>query len=303
MATVHHIAGFDVPDQVLSGIREASSRSGIDFEFLVAQAAQESGFRADAKASTSSATGLYQFIEQTWLGVVREHGADYGLQHYAVAIDQRPGGGFTVGDPRLRQEILDLREDPRLNALLAGELAADNAAAIQARTGRAAGPTELYLAHFLGAGQAGRLIEAAEATPHVPAAELFPAAAEANQAIFFRPDGTARTSGEVFGLIDAKMQRKLAVAAEASGLAPTTETPRIDEFAAFSPASPDRSSRASFHLGGGGGPAPSATLFHGPSVPNLGGVSLDVWSVLTASEFGDFSPTADQRRDDDRARS
>ena len=50
----------------------------MDFSYLMAQASRESSFDPTAKASTSSASGLYQFVEQTWLGEFQQHGGDYG---------------------------------------------------------------------------------------------------------------------------------------------------------------------------------------------------------------------------------
>ena len=187
MATSHIIGGYRVSDQVLGAVRDASRRTGADFDYMLAKAAQESGFRADAEAATSSATGLYQFIDRTWLQMVRDHGARHGLGGLARQIGEAPDGGPAVADPALRQRILDLRRDPRLNAVMAGELANDNRAHLQRTIGGEIGPTELYLAHFLGAEGAEVFLKARRETPHRPAAELFPAAARANRAVFFDP--------------------------------------------------------------------------------------------------------------------
>src|SRR5690606_37539365 len=78
--------GYEIRADVLNGIQQASANTGVDFSFLMAQAAKESGFNPDAKAKTSSASGLYQFVEQTWLSVVRKHGAEYGLGDMASKI-------------------------------------------------------------------------------------------------------------------------------------------------------------------------------------------------------------------------
>ena len=64
---------------VRSAIAQASQATGIDFDYLLGQAQLESGLNPTARAGTSSATGLYQFIDQSWLGVVKQHGSDYGL--------------------------------------------------------------------------------------------------------------------------------------------------------------------------------------------------------------------------------
>ena len=54
-----------VSREVVDAIRDASKRSGVDFKFMLAKAQTESSFDPSAKARTSSASGLYQFIEST----------------------------------------------------------------------------------------------------------------------------------------------------------------------------------------------------------------------------------------------
>ncbi len=76
---------------VLDGICRACAATGADFRYMLANASLESGLDNAAKASTSSAVGLYQFIEQTWLALFREHGAKYGQGDLATRVVERPG--------------------------------------------------------------------------------------------------------------------------------------------------------------------------------------------------------------------
>lgn len=177
-------------------IRQAAQETGTDFNFLLRTAARESNFDAGAQASTSSAAGMYQFIEQTWLGVMQRHGAEHGHGDAAQAITQGQNGRLDVADPVERERILDLRFDPETAARMAGELASENARVIQSRIGRPASGGELYAAHFLGAQGAAGLIAAAERSPAMRADELFPQAAQANRPIFY--DGARpRSASEV----------------------------------------------------------------------------------------------------------
>jgi len=177
-------------------IRQAAQETGTDFNFLLRTAARESNFDASAQASTSSAAGMYQFIEQTWLGVMQRHGAEHGHGDAAQSITQNGNGRLAVSDPAERARILDLRFDPETAARMAGELASENAQVIESRLGRPASGGELYAAHFLGANGAAGLIAAAERSPGMRADELFPQAAQANRPIFY--DGSrARSASEV----------------------------------------------------------------------------------------------------------
>nr|WP_238934676.1 hypothetical protein [Maricaulis parjimensis] len=181
-------------------LRQAAQETGTDFNYLLQTAARESNFDVRAEASTSSATGLFQFIEQTWLGVMHRRGADHGYGDAASAISQDANGRYVVADPVQRQRILDLRFDAEASARMAGELAAENGRVIQSRVGREATSGELYAAHFLGAQGAASLIEAAEADPGQRADRLFPAAARANRAIFYE-NGQARSAQQVLAAL------------------------------------------------------------------------------------------------------
>ncbi len=216
MATTHIIGGYQVSDSVLGAVREASRRTGADFDYMLAKAAQESGFQADAEAATSSATGLYQFIETTWLQMVREHGARHGLAGMARQIENGPDGQPEVADPAARQRILDLRHDARLNAVMAGELANANKAHLQREVGGEIGSTELYLAHFLGAEGASVFLNAQRTDPDQPAADLFPAAARANRSVFFDPaTGAARSLDAVHASFAGRFEDAMDVSSEA----------------------------------------------------------------------------------------
>lgn len=183
---------------VVSSIRQAARATNIDFGLLIAQAQQESGFRADAKASGSSATGLYQFIDSTWLSLVQRFGAQYGVGDLAEHITTTAAGRPSVADPALRQRILDLRLDPRLSAALGAEYTKLNKAQLETALGRPVGNGELYLAHFLGAGGATSFLRTLQQDGNARAADLLPDAAAANPAVFYDRSGQARTVAQLF---------------------------------------------------------------------------------------------------------
>lgn len=180
------------PKQVLHAIKDASARVGVSFSYMLEQASAESSFKADAKAKTSSATGLYQFIESTWMNMVERHGAKYGVD--------------TEG--KSKSELLELRKDPQLASLMAAEFAGDNKAYLErnwAKGEKEIGSTELYFAHFMGAGGAATFLNARDKDPMQDAAVLFPKAAAANKNVFYdRATGQSRTMEEVYAFFDKK---------------------------------------------------------------------------------------------------
>lgn len=192
------------PD-VRSAIARAAQATDVDFDYLLGQARIESALDPQARAATSSAAGLYQFTHGTWLATLDRHGAEHGLGWASAAIE-----GGRVSDPALRQEILAMRHDPAVAALMAGELAGDNRAALSSVLGREPDAAELYLAHFLGANGASRFLTGLAADPGQSAAALFPEAAAANRTIFYAPDGGARSLGGVMELMRGKMAAAMA---------------------------------------------------------------------------------------------
>lgn len=184
-------------DHVGSAIRFAAARTGVDFDYLFNQARIESGLNPNAKARTSSATGLFQFIDQTWLGTVKEHGARHGLGWAADSIRRLPNGRFSVADPDARRAILDLRRQPEAASAMAAEFAADNRDYLEGRLGRPVEPVDLYLAHFLGPAGAAQFLRQHDADPGAAAARVLPAAARANRWVFFERDGSARSFAEI----------------------------------------------------------------------------------------------------------
>lgn len=201
---------------VRSAIADAAQATGTDFQYLFAQARLESSLDPTARARTSSATGLYQFTGDTWLRTLDRHGADHGLGWASDAIQ-----GGAVRDPAMRAQLLALRNDPQLSALMAGELANDNAAALSATLGRAPDSSELYLAHFLGAEGAGRFLGALSADPSQSAAAILPAAAASNRSTFYDASGAARSVGDVMTLIRSRLSAAMDVTPSAVSAAPT----------------------------------------------------------------------------------
>jgi hypothetical protein len=182
---------------VEQAIDRASKATGVDFGFLMKTAGRESSFNPSAKASSSSAAGLFQFVEQTWLSTLKQHGAKHGYARYADLITKGSDGRYRVDGGEARRAVMDLRLDPHAASLMAGELTADHASYLKGRVGRSPTAGELYAAHFLGPQGSAKLIKAAESQPGTVAASLFPDAARANKSIFYR-DGRARTVGEVY---------------------------------------------------------------------------------------------------------
>ena len=214
---------------------------------MVATAKMESNFNPKAAATTSSARGLFQFIDQTWLGTVKEAGAQFGYGKYADAITKTPSGGYSVSDPATRSAIMKLRDDPAAASSMAAVFAQSNSFKLTGKIGRRPTDGELYIAHFMGVDGAGRLISNAENNPNASGPRLFPNAAEANRPIFYDKTGRARSVSEVYSVLNRALcqRRQLAGHPHRDGLGrrQRTEPRRVASAApasmAFAPAPVD----------------------------------------------------------------
>ncbi|WP_349513463.1 transglycosylase SLT domain-containing protein [Erythrobacter sp. NFXS35] len=203
---------------VEAAIARAAEQTSVDFGYLLAQAEVESSLDPHARARTSSATGLYQFIDSTWLSTVKKHGSRFGLGDVADSIGVTASGSAYVADPAQRDAILGLRKDPQVAALMAAGLAEDNRTHLTPILGRQPDHAELYLAHFLGAGGAGRFLSELRADPGQSAPALFAKPAAANRAIFYSADGAPRSLAGVMEVLGAKLERALDHAGSGPGV-------------------------------------------------------------------------------------
>ena len=203
--------GVRIPRYVVESILRASEATGVDPVYMMALADKESSFDIDVKARTSSAEGLFQFIVPTWLEAVRQFGPRHGLAEQAAAIvivDGEP----TIRDEATREYVLGLRSDPYVAAVMAAELTKRHQIGLSRRVGRKLDRTDYYLAHFLGAQDAGRFMTLLDGKSKQIAPRLFPRAARANRPLFFVGKGKKRqglTVAEVYRRLDRMIDSRV----------------------------------------------------------------------------------------------
>lgn len=202
----------DIRQGVRGTLQKAANATGVGFDYLLKTAVRESGLRADAKARTSSAAGMFQFVEQTWLQTMKESGAEFGLGNYADKITRTSSGKFQVASAQDRKEILDLRFDADVSAKMAGAFTSKNNQILSDFLGRDATEGELYIAHFMGAQGARQLLSVVQSQPERRVDDLFPQAAAANKSIFYS-NGKPRSAEEVYANLVKKHDGTQAVAA------------------------------------------------------------------------------------------
>lgn len=223
---------------VQAAVASAAARTGVSFGYLFNQARIESCLDPAAKASTSSAAGLFQFTQQTWLRMLKTHGADHGLDWAARAISETTDGQHHISDGQLKDAILDLRFDAVAASNMAAALAIDNRTHLETNLGRSAEPVDLYLAHFLGAQGAVRFLRAYDKDAGQNAALLFPEAAAANKSIFYADNGMPKSLGAIRSRFSEKlgqMPPSSSVHYRLSSSVPNVPTERRLRLSAFEP--------------------------------------------------------------------
>ena len=111
-----------------------------------------------------------------------------------------------AANPLLRAAIMKLRDDPEAASSMAAVLTQSNSFKLTGKIGRRPTDAELYMAHFLGVGGAGKLIQNAEDNPNASAVRMFPNAAAANQSIFYDRSGQARSVSQVYSVLNTRYE-------------------------------------------------------------------------------------------------
>jgi hypothetical protein len=137
---------------------------------------KESGGNDSAYSPSTGASGRYQFLPKTWLGVAAAH-------------------------PELGLRPEDIWNGEKQDQALAA-MTADNARILK-ENGLNDDPGNLHMLHFLGTGGGPKFLKAMETEPTSSAAMMFPLEAKYNPTIFYH-DGDPnqpRTLGQVYGLM------------------------------------------------------------------------------------------------------
>ena len=214
--------------RIAGAFKAAADATGTSFDQLARTAARESDLRPDLASSTSSAKGLYQFVDQTWYELIKKEGASVGLDRLAEAITSDGKGGWTVADPKDKAKILALKTDPLVSSVMAGRFTETNRRTLTESLGRAPTDGELYAAHVLGSTGATKLVRMAEKEPTATAALAFPRAAAANPALFYGKDGKPTSAADLLGRLTGTNADTAARITQAHAALAADRAPKLD---------------------------------------------------------------------------
>jgi hypothetical protein len=181
--------------EVREQLAAAAAKIGVDQALLAGIAYAESSLDATEQSQSSSAYGLFQFIDGTWKDVVGQYGAGLGVK------------------------VTD-RSDIRAQCLMGAAFLRGNQTFLQQDLGRAPMDAECYAAHFFGVGTAAKLLtgDRARSAEDALGADA-PKIISANPEIF-RNGPAIRTVGQVLDVLGSIISRAVAAAAKLLGATP-----------------------------------------------------------------------------------
>lgn len=202
---------------VITAIYRASLTTDVDFELLIMKAMLESDLGRLNAAATSSARGVFQYIEPTWLTLIKRYGEEIGYPHYANAVGMTKKGRPYIKDKNayMKAEILALRHDADISALIKAYQIIEETDVIRGYKKARVTSTDHYIAHMLGLSLAKEFYALKNRNSGIAVAKLHRAdmreAARLNKPFFYKGKRalTARASYKQFEKRVAREYKKI----------------------------------------------------------------------------------------------
>ncbi|TLX16508.1 lytic transglycosylase domain-containing protein [Rhizobium sp. MHM7A] len=201
----HQYGDYKVPHNVLRDLARAAKDADFPTDYLFGIVEKESGFDCHAEPPSGSARGCMQVIDQTWLRLVKEYGAKYGLAEEAELVEltynKRKQPVYKVNDREEARRILDLRYDAYYAAALAVTDLKSAKSKIEKNLSARFNDDNLYLPHFMGEDRAEAALAAYKKQPNASASKIFHREARANPGMFYDGKGRRRVPIDVADFI------------------------------------------------------------------------------------------------------
>ena len=146
--------------QTIAIVKKAANKVGVNAALAATIAGIESNFDATAGAATSSAKGLFQFIDSTWNTYISQYATMFGISGNASPFN--PWASSIMGALMMKHTVEAAKS-----------------------FGFDATPVDIYAGHFLGNGEPG-LGVFLKAKPDDIAAKILPLAAQSNSSVFYQ---------------------------------------------------------------------------------------------------------------------
>ncbi len=192
-----------------------AKKTDTDFKLLVITAMIESDLGRVTISSKSTARGIYQYIEPTWLVLMKRYGGRIGYQHYSdsITFNAQTRTPEVKGGMITRQKILDLRYDNKIAALIKAYQIKDEKRILETyKNGQNITVTDHYIAHMLGLSLARTFYKLKNTESDFILANLkdrnFKEAVSLNKSFFYTQTGDALNASQAYVQFDRKISQK-----------------------------------------------------------------------------------------------
>ena len=219
---------------------DASNKAGVDAGTVAAIANFESGFRStaqpiargkrahlnkvrqfDGTMAISSAHGYGQFIDDSWAGMLKAHGAKYGLADTA-SMQRNSKGKFTPESMAIANKY---RTDTRIQAAMLAEYTKENVE-LGKKLGGKDDLANVYALHNLGSGEGSTFLKALASNPNASVNTVLRGGTIRGNSSLYK-DGSISVA-DAYANMSAKMREGSSYAEEArnlqKGITPATQT-------------------------------------------------------------------------------
>ena len=205
--------------EIIDTLHRTSKKTGVDFDLLIVTAMIESDLGRMTISSSSSARGIYQFIEPTWLVLMKRYGERIGYKAYADMIEinkETRQPQITHGGVVMRQKILDLRYNTRIAALIKAHQIKDEERVLRSfKNGQDINITDHYIAHMLGLSLARTFYQLKQSESVIILSNLknrkFHEAITLNKSFFYDSNGAGLSASDAYGQFEKKIAAKFEI--------------------------------------------------------------------------------------------
>lgn len=202
---------------MINALYYASQETGTSFELLVIKAMLESDLGKHTIAANSSARGVFQYIDATWLALIKHHGEEIGYKPYADALEiNQITRKYEVhgASPLSLTNILDLRDNPRIAALIKAYQILDEEQTLQSfKNGQDVHITDHYIVHMMGLSLARIFYKLQQSESAIIPANLtnqmFEKAIASNKYFFYGDDGNGLNATQIYSKFEERSSQKI----------------------------------------------------------------------------------------------
>lgn len=212
-----YMNAHDHDPAMIDAIYYASQETGASFELLIIKAMLESDLGEHTIAPNSSARGIFQYIDSTWLALIKQHGEHIGYKPYADALEMdivKNQFNVTEDSSFSRNDILKLRYNSRITALIKSYQILDEQKTLHNyKNNQTVHITDHYIVHMMGLPLAKMFYKLQQSESAIIPASLtnrmFEKAIASNKNFFYDDDGNGLNAMQIYSKFEQRSKNQI----------------------------------------------------------------------------------------------